>query len=111
MLATVYKKDKAALISIASWADGNSTVQLNVDWNKLGIDSSKAHIVAPEIKGFQTSATFKTGENIPVEKTKALSLSSKNRRYFSSALIFHGIARFSACSFDQTFEQRFVFSQ
>ena len=25
VLATVYKKDKAALISIASWADGNST--------------------------------------------------------------------------------------
>lgn len=72
VLATVYKKDKAALISIASWAEDNTAVQLNIDWSKLGIDASKASIVAPAIKGFQAGATFKATENIPVEKNKGL---------------------------------------
>lgn len=72
VLTTVYKKDKSALISIASWADGSTTMQLNIDWAKLGIDPSKASIVAPDIKGFQTGATFKNGDNIPIEKNKGI---------------------------------------
>lgn len=70
VLATVYQKEGQSLISIASWADDHVEVSLNIDWKKLGIDSSKASITAPEVKNFQHARTFKVGEKIPVEKGK-----------------------------------------
>jgi hypothetical protein len=70
ILATVYTKNKSALISIASWADGDTNIQLTIDWNKLGIDSSKAIISASQIKNFQPARTFSVNESIPVEKGK-----------------------------------------
>jgi hypothetical protein len=70
VLATVYKKDKQALVAVASWADDDTSFQLKIDWNKLGIDASKATIVAPGIKNFQQAATFKATNTIPVQKAK-----------------------------------------
>jgi hypothetical protein len=70
ILATVYKKDGAALISIASWADNKTDVQLSIDWSKLGIDPAKATIAANEIKNFQPAKTFSVNETIPVDKGK-----------------------------------------
>ncbi|MEO9020645.1 MAG: glycoside hydrolase domain-containing protein [Ginsengibacter sp.] len=70
VLATVYKKKGTSLISIASWADNDVEVSLNIDWKKLGIDPSKASITAPEVKNFQHARVFKVGEKIPVEKGK-----------------------------------------
>ncbi|MEO7563567.1 MAG: glycoside hydrolase domain-containing protein, partial [Ferruginibacter sp.] len=70
VLATVYKKNDAALIALASWADNNTDVHLKIDWNKLGIDSAKAKITAKEIKGFQPAQTFGINEPIPVLKNK-----------------------------------------
>jgi hypothetical protein len=70
ILATVYKKKGAVLISIASWANDNAYVQLNIDWKKLGIDSNKATITAPGVKNFQDAKTFGLNEKISVEKGK-----------------------------------------
>ncbi len=70
ILATVYKKKGAALISIASWANGNAYTQLKINWKKLGIDPSHATITAPEVKNFQHAKTFKINEKILVEKGK-----------------------------------------
>ena len=74
VLATVYKKKGAALVSIASWADTSVEVTLQIDWKKLGLDSSKATITAPEIKNFQPSLNLKqTGtstKTLTVEKGK-----------------------------------------
>ena len=70
VLATVYKKKGAALISIASWADANTDVQLIIDWKKLGIDAANAKIEAREIKNFQPARIFGINESIPVEKGK-----------------------------------------
>ncbi|TKK67968.1 hypothetical protein FC093_12180 [Ilyomonas limi] len=70
VLATVYKKEGKALISIASWADSDTTVQLKIDWKALGIDASKATITAPEIKNFQQGKTFGLNDAITVAKNK-----------------------------------------
>jgi hypothetical protein len=70
VLATVYKKDGSALISIASWADADVDVQLLIEWKKLGIDPSKATITAPEVKNFQSPKSFGMNEKIRVEKGK-----------------------------------------
>ncbi|MFC2139349.1 glycoside hydrolase domain-containing protein [Bacteroidota bacterium] len=70
VLATVYKKDKSALIAVASWAENNEDVRLIIDWAKLGIDMNNATIRAPFVKDFQPQKTFLAGESIPVEKGK-----------------------------------------
>ena len=70
VLATVYKKNGTALISIASWADADVDVELNIDWKKLGIDPSKARLLAPAIKNFQAAKTFSPADKINVEKNK-----------------------------------------
>ncbi|SDP20491.1 hypothetical protein SAMN05428975_0689 [Mucilaginibacter sp. OK268] len=70
VLATIYKKDGAVLVSIASWEDTDTEIQLKIDWKKLGIDPSKATITAPEIRTFQHAKTFGLNDKIPVEKAK-----------------------------------------
>jgi hypothetical protein len=70
VLATIYKKNKAALISVASWAKDDANIKLMIDWKALGIDPSKASITAPEIKNFQPAASFNDGQDIPVQKGK-----------------------------------------
>jgi hypothetical protein len=79
VLATVYKKDKSALVSIASWAPENVRVKLLINWKHLGIDREKAIITAPEIKNFQPSATFKDVEEIMVPKGKGWLLVIKEK--------------------------------
>ncbi len=70
VLATVYKKNGTALVSIASWAEPDTDIELKIDWKKLGIDPASATITAPEIKNFQPFKTFAVGEKITVEKNK-----------------------------------------
>ena len=79
VLATVYKKNGSALISIASWADDDVNVQLKIDWKKLGIDSSKAIITAPEIKNLQPQKSFSINDEIPVTKAKGWLLIIKEK--------------------------------
>lgn len=74
VLATVYKKKGTALISIASWADDNVKVKLNIDWKKLGIDPAKAIITIPEIKNFQSAQQFSINAELPIAKGKGLLL-------------------------------------
>lgn len=70
VLATVYKKDNKAMISIASWAVDDTKVKLIIDWKALGIDPTKATITAPEIKNFQPAAKYSVNDEIPVSKGK-----------------------------------------
>ncbi|WP_348811378.1 glycoside hydrolase domain-containing protein [Flavobacterium maritimum] len=74
VLATVYKKKGTALISIASWADNDVKVKLNIDWKKLGIDPAKATITIPEIKNFQSAQQFSVNSELAVPKGKGLLL-------------------------------------
>ena len=67
---TVYKKAGKALLSLASWADADTTIQLQIDWKSLGIDSAKATITAPAIKNFQEEKTFGLHDEIPVAKKR-----------------------------------------
>jgi hypothetical protein len=68
ILATVYAKKGAALVALASWAQTDTTVRLQIDWQRLGIDPAHAVIEAPEIKNFQPQQTFAVDGTIPVQK-------------------------------------------
>lgn len=79
VLATVYKKEGKVLVAVASWADSDVTVKLNVDWAGLGLDSGKVKVVAPEVANFQAGRAFAPEEGIPVQKGKGwLLVISKN---------------------------------
>jgi hypothetical protein len=67
---TIYRKDKSVLIALASWANEDVKIKLNVDWKALGIDPAKATITAAEVKNFQPAASFKDQEEITVPKGK-----------------------------------------
>jgi hypothetical protein len=56
VLATVYKKNASALISLASWAETDVNIKLDIDWKKLGID--------------QIGKAFSVNDEIPVSKGK-----------------------------------------
>lgn len=79
VLATVYQKERSALVSIASWDTTDTQVTLNIDWRRLGINMGKAVIIATEIKNFQPARIFKVGEPIPVEKGKGWLLEIKEQ--------------------------------
>jgi len=68
--ATVYKKKGAVLVALASWAEQDTTVTLQIDWGHMGIDPAHATIEAPAIANFQPARRFAPGEAIPVEKGK-----------------------------------------
>ena len=69
-LATVYKKSRRTLISLASWAPERLSCRLSIDWAALGINPKTAKLSAPLIEGFQDRASFSPSSEIPVEPGK-----------------------------------------
>ncbi len=68
--ATVYKKDSEALIVVASWADQPVEVEVEFNWDELGIESSRASLVAPEVLHLQKAREFEPDAPIRVEPGK-----------------------------------------
>ena len=58
------------MVSIASWAAADTSIQLQIDWASLGMNPSNVTITAPEIKNFQPAKIFGATDLIPVEKNK-----------------------------------------
>ena len=79
VLATVYRKDKSVLVAIASWAENDTAIHLQIDWKALDIDPAKAVIFAPEVKNFQSAANFQPGQEINVSKGKGWMLIIKEK--------------------------------
>ena len=74
VLATVYTKEGKSLIALASWANHEVDIQLEVDWQSLGIDPHRAIITAPEMDLFQPENTFKLRQLITVPAGKGFLL-------------------------------------
>ena len=79
VLATAYLKDGAALVALASWAESPVRVQLQIDWDALGIDPRVASISAPAVEGFQEARTFDIDQAIPVEPGKGWLLEVRSK--------------------------------
>ncbi|MGC9341911.1 MAG: glycoside hydrolase domain-containing protein [Bacteroidales bacterium] len=67
--ATAYVKDGETLIAVGNWGD-NKFITLNIDWDAIGIDKSKASIKAPVIKGIQKEKIYRPDESIMVKAGK-----------------------------------------
>ncbi len=74
VLTTIYQKDKKILVALASWAPANTSIKLEIDWKKLGINPGEVRITAPEISGIQKGRSYKLTEEIQVEKNKGVLL-------------------------------------
>lgn len=70
ILTTTFVKEGKVMIAIASWADKDSDVTLQIDWSKLGIDPGRAKLTAPAIKGFQEGFVLSPKDKIRVPKDK-----------------------------------------
>lgn len=68
--ATVYHRDDASLISIASWAGETVQCRLEYDWQALGMSPSDVQLHAPAITSFQEERTFSADEAVPVEPAR-----------------------------------------
>ncbi|HXI21932.1 MAG TPA: glycoside hydrolase domain-containing protein, partial [Gemmatimonadales bacterium] len=58
VLATSYVRPGRTLVALASWAPDTVRVGLRIDWRTLGLDSTRARLVASPIEGFQPAAGF-----------------------------------------------------
>jgi hypothetical protein len=67
MPATAYVREGKTLIALASWAPKKETVTLQIDWKALGLDPTRAKLLAPAVKDFQAAAEFSPAAKIPVE--------------------------------------------
>lgn len=70
VLATSYVKDGKVMIAIASWADKDVDVKLDIDWEQLKMDAGQASLKAPEIRLFQSAMTLSPDQSFKVEKGK-----------------------------------------
>lgn len=70
VLATVYRKDKKLLISIASWAGEVKEVKLTIDYRRAGLNPDRVRLTAPFIDKFQPAKTFSVNESITIEPAK-----------------------------------------
>lgn len=70
ILATVYKKDGESLIAIGSWATETHEVQLEIDWDALGLDKSKVELYAPKIEHFQAEQTLAPEDVFSIDPAK-----------------------------------------
>ncbi|MFC2160546.1 glycoside hydrolase domain-containing protein [Acidobacteriota bacterium] len=75
----IHKKEGRVLIALASWADGPVKCRLNIDWETLGLNRSKAVLQAPYAEDFQDAAIFDPNEKIPIEEGKGWLLILKNK--------------------------------
>jgi hypothetical protein len=80
VLATVYAKPGRALVALASWADADVEVGLQIDWAALGIDPARAVMAAGEIDGFQPAVRFTPGQRVRVPKGRGWLLTLREER-------------------------------
>lgn len=67
--ATVYKKDNALLIAVASWADADVGVKLDIDWKALEMKPSSSFYI-PAIDDYQKEQTIKINDTLIIPKGK-----------------------------------------
>jgi hypothetical protein len=67
---TVYQKNGKALVALASWAKAATTVQLAIDWEKLGLDKHKVSLSIPSVAGMQDTRSFAADQPISIQPGK-----------------------------------------
>lgn len=61
---TIYRQDGQVLIVLGSWSERDERVELEIDWQALGIDEKRVELISPAIEGLQEKQTFKVGQPV-----------------------------------------------
>ena len=64
--ATAYVKDDQVLIAMGNWQPTDAEINLEIDWDKLGVKKQSAKLYAPEIQAFQNENIFSIDQGITV---------------------------------------------
>jgi len=76
---SVYQGKDISIIAVANWSAKNQTVNLMVDWVKLGIDPKLAVITIPDVKGFQTEQKNVTLNHLVIPGGKGFLITISSR--------------------------------
>ncbi len=69
--ATAYvQKGKQTIIALATWAENDDKVMLDINWELIGLDSSNSELYVPAINGFQDEKRWAPSKHIVVPKGK-----------------------------------------
>ena len=72
-LATVYRHmGEKSLIALATWENTDVQIDLDIDWDALGLDPEEARICAPAIQDYQEERSWKPEETVTVPAGKGL---------------------------------------
>lgn len=70
ILATIYRKPESCLIALASWASGPARVELDIDWDRIGMDPAKVSFYLPPVKDLQEEQYLLPGKSFQVPEGK-----------------------------------------
>ena len=70
IIATVYKGKNQSIIAVANWTDRNQSCKLDIDWGKLGLDSSQVKISIPYLKEYQKETRIELNDNLKLDGKK-----------------------------------------
>ena len=71
---TAFVRDGRTLLSIGNYANEDKTVTLSIDWDRLGLDSSKVVMRAPAIEYFQEAVSFAPSDPLTVVSKQGIIL-------------------------------------
>ena len=72
---TVYRKDKEVLLAFGSWSDKDEIINLDIDWQQLGISDPQAtEWLVPGVEGLQKEKVLETEKSFVVDKEQGLFL-------------------------------------
>ncbi|MFV0505339.1 MAG: glycoside hydrolase domain-containing protein [Bacteroidales bacterium] len=67
---TTYILEGRALVAIGNWSEKSEKIKLEIDWNRLGIPSSEARLIVPEVQDFQSACEFAASDEITIASKK-----------------------------------------
>ena len=68
--ASVYKGEDSAVIAVACWGDSDAVCNIDIDWEKLGLDPGKVSITQPALEGFQEAKANPSLEGLKIPQGK-----------------------------------------
>jgi hypothetical protein len=78
ILASVYQKEGQTLIALASWAHGPARIELEIDWEALGLDPEKVQLQLPLVKDFQEEGKIELNQSFTVPEGKGFLIIAKH---------------------------------
>ena len=79
VFTSLFKGDEESILAVANWSDKDQTVSLNLRWQEIGIDPSKAEIFIPLIKDFQDPYEKVTLGNLDIPAKKGFLIVIRNK--------------------------------